>query len=388
MTEMTEKIKIAVIGIGNMGTSHAENLLKGAVKDAELVAVCDVNSDRLQKFRGKVKVYTDYKRLINEGEVNAVIIATPHYDHTKIGIDCLNKGLHVLVEKPISVHKKDAERLIAAHRSKDQVFAAMFQQRTSPVYRKLKSMIDAGELGKIFRITWIITSWFRTEAYYASGGWRATWKGEGGGVLLNQCPHNIDMWWWLFGMPRCITAFCNLGKYHNIEVEDEVTAYFEYENGTTGVFIASTGEAPGSNYLEIACDRGKVIVERGAIKFLKTEQSVSEFRSTSPEPFAKLPYKEELIEIEYKKEDEGHVKIIQNFVDAIIKGDPLIAPAEEGIYSVEIANAMIFSGIKRKTVELPLDSDKYERFLKKLIRESRPKKEIKEKIVSDMSSSF
>ena len=217
------KVRIGIVGLGNMGRFHADYLLKGEVQNAVLTAVSDTFTRNLDFYRGKVAVFEDCSQMIRSGMIDAIIIATPHYLHTVLGIDALENGLHVLTEKPISVHKADCERLIAAHQKPGQIFAAMFQLRTDPKFAKIKHLIDSGELGQIVRINWINTDWFRTEAYYASGGWRATWKGEGGGVLLNQCPHNLDLMQWFFGMPSKVRGFCQLGRYHDIEVEDEET---------------------------------------------------------------------------------------------------------------------------------------------------------------------
>ena len=250
-----KQVRIGIIGIGGMGGSHAHQILDGKIKGGKLVAVCDIDERQFKKFEGKeLKTFTSSAEMIRSGEVDAVIVATPHYAHTTIGADALKQGLHLLVEKPISVHKADCEKLIAAYDArpkKKQIFAAMFNQRTDPRYRKVKELIDRGEIGELTRVNWIITDWFRTQSYYDGGGWRATWGGEGGGVLINQCPHQLDLLQWLCGKPSSIRAFCGIGKRHHIEVEDEVTAYLEYDNGATGVFITSTGEAPGTNRLEI-----------------------------------------------------------------------------------------------------------------------------------------
>lgn len=382
-----DSVRIGIIGLGNMGSFHARYLLAGEIGRARLTAVCDVDPELLAPYTG-VKTFTDSRELIRSGEVDAVLIATPHYDHTTIGIDALDQGLHVLVEKPISVHKADCERLIAAHdRHPDQVFSAMFMMRTRPLFRKIKEMLDGGELGEIVRTSWIVTDWFRTEAYYASGGWRATWRGEGGGVLTNQCPHNLDLFQWFLGMPARVRAFCAFGKYHDIEVEDEVSAYLEYPNGATGVFVTTTGEAPGTNRFEIAGDRGKLVLENGTLTFTRVEPSASEFRRTSPAMFARP----EATSIEVPVEEGGgkHETITQNFVDAILDGTPLIAPAEEGIHSVELANAMLYSNHIGDTVELPLDSKAYEAYLQGLIAGSRfVKKAAGSGPAGDMSASF
>ncbi len=364
------EVRFGIIGAGNMGSQHIRTLTSGLIRGARLAAICDVNPRALEG-RGDVPTFARSDDLIGSGKVDAVLIATPHYFHTTVGIVALEAGLHVLVEKPISVHKADCERLIAAHRNPGrQVFAAMFNQRTDPAYRRIRRMIGDGDLGDIFRVSWIITSWFRTHAYYTSGDWRATWRGEGGGVLLNQCPHQIDLWQWLFGMPRRVRAFAAFGRRHPIEVEDEVTAYFEYDSGATGTFITSTGEYPGSNRLEISGDRGRLVFEGDRLSRDGTTVAVSDYGRTSPERF-KGPgvWRYEALE-----SDRGpqHAGIIQNFVDAILDGAPLTAPAEEGIRSVELANAMMYSALEDRTIDLPLDGAAYEARLRSLIDGSRP----------------
>jgi len=315
-----------------------------------------------------------------------VLIATPHYTHTTIGIGALENSLHVLVEKPISVHKKDCERLVTAHTDKRLVFAAMFQQRTDPRYVRVRQLLDDGTLGKLQRVSWIITDWFRTDAYYASSAWRATWRGEGGGVLLNQCPHNLDLLHWLCGMPARVRAFAGVGRYHNVEVEDEVTAYLEYANGATGTFITTTGEAPGTNRLELAGDLGRIVVENGTITLTRNAQSARTFSRTTDELFGRPATSTEQIAVEAT--GEQHLGIITNFVEAVLDGAPLIAPAQEGIHSVELANAMLYSALNGETVELPLDGDAYEAFLRKLTAESTIKKRLVERPADDTGDSF
>jgi predicted dehydrogenase len=350
-----------------MGSVHAGEVRAGKIGRCALAAVADVDPARLEPF-GEVAAYTDPEALLASGKIDAVLIATPHYSHTSLGIAALRRGLHVLVEKPVSAQKADAERLLAAHDCQS-VFAAMFNQRTDPHYIKVRELVRGGELGEIRRVNWIITNWFRTEAYYASGGWRATWAGEGGGVLLNQCPHNLDLLQWIFGMPRSVRAFCALGRYHDIEVEDDVTAYFGFPNGATGVFITSTGEAPGTNRLEIAGERGRLVLEDGNISFRRNVVPMTEFSRTTSQTFA-TP---ETWDVRIPAEGSGgqHNAIIKNFVDAILDGAPLIAPAREGIHSVELANAMLYSSLRRETVDLPLDPAAYAECLGELIAKSK-----------------
>jgi predicted dehydrogenase len=299
----------------------------------------------------------------------------------------LEHGLHIMVEKPITAHKADAERLIAAHRKRPElVFAGMFQLRAEPRYLRIQKLLRDQELGEIARLSWIITDWYRTEAYYASGGWRATWKGEGGGVLLNQCLHNLDTMQWLCGMPSKVRGFCQLGRYHQIEVEDNVTAYLEYPNGANGVFITSTGEAPGTNRFEIAGTRGKLVLENNKLFFTRNETSMIEFSRASKIGFAKPEVWQ--CELPFENAPAPHATLMQNFVDAIIDGTPLIAPGEEGIHSVELANVMLYSSLLGQTVDLPMDSRAYEQKLKQLIAESKIEKKVVEISNEDFTKSF
>ncbi len=363
-----DEVRIGIVGTGGMGSNHARKIEAGSVEGMRLAAVCDRVPSMLEPY-SHLPRYSHSEELIHSGEVDAVLIATPHFDHTRVGIQALEAGLHVLVEKPISVHKADCERLIAAHRHEDQVFSAMFNHRTSPDFCKLRDLIRKGELGTIHRIVWIITTWFRPDAYYASGSWRATWAGEGGGVLMNQCPHQLDLFQWLFGMPRRVHAFCDIGRFHDIEVEDDVTAFMEYENGCRAVFITSTGEAPGCNRLEVSAERGKVTVEGGRIHFERNEVETTEFLRNSEERIAKPAVWK--IEIPVAGSESGHVGILQNFANAIRFGEPLLAPAREGIHSVELANAMLLSSFAKSTIDLPMDAAVFEDKLNDLIASSR-----------------
>ena len=379
-----DKIRLGIIGFGGMGQAHAKNLLAGKIARCELVAVCDAVEANLQKFP-QLRGFATPEELLAARCVDAVLIATPHFAHTSLGIAALNAGLHVLVEKPISVHRADAERLIAAHTDKRQVFAAMFNQRTDPYYQTIRDLVHRGELGAVRRINWTITNWFRTHAYYGMGGWRATWKGEGGGVLLNQCPHNLDLFQWIFGLPVRATGFCSFGRYHDIEVEDDVTAYFEYADGAHATFITSTGEAPGTNRLEIAAERGRLVYEDDKITYTRNDVPMSEFSRTSPEAFGRPT----TTDIPVTAPDHGgqHNAILQNFTDAILDGAPLLSPAEEGIHSVELANAVLLSAWTGKSVSLPLDGAAYERALNGKIAASKPKVTPAVQAIADLSKS-
>src|SRR5437016_6065672 len=381
-------VRIGVVGMGNIGKHHADYLLAGKVPRCELTAVCSTSPHKLEPYRAKgLQIFDRAEKLLQSRDVDAVIIATPHYQHTSLGITALEAGLHLMVEKPISAHKADAERLIAgAQKYPDQVFAAMFQLRVEPRYLKIRKLIQSGELGDIVRLSWIITDWFRTEAYYASGGWRATWRGEGGGVLLNQCLHNLDVMAWLLGLPTRVRGFCQLGRYHNIEVEDNVTACLEYPKGATGTFVSSTGEAPGSNRFEIVGTRGKVVLERDKLSFTRNEADMIEFSKSAKQGFVKPEVWN--VEIPFENTANAHAILTQNFVNAILDGEPLIAPGAEGIHSVELANVILYSSLLEQTIEMPMDSAAYEKKLNQLIAESKLEKKVVAVSTDDFTASF
>ena len=393
-----DSVRFGVVGLGGMGSFHLNYLDK--VDGARVGAVCDVDKDRVErnavKFESlhadsRVGRFNTYQELVDSGDCDAVLIATPHFQHPEIAVAAFEKGLHVLCEKPVAVSIKEARRLNdAAARHPKLKFSLMYQMRTVPIYRKLRELIQDGELGEISRITWLITDWFRTWTYYASGGWRATWAGEGGGVLINQCPHNLDLFWWLTGLFPCrITAVGFVGKTHPIEVEDEVSAILEYPNGAVGHFVTTTGEAPGTNRLEVVGDRGKIVAEGGKLTFTRTRKPVREIRETSKEMFANP--ETWTIDIPLAAAPpEPHKLITENFVRAVLKDEPLISPGVEAARGLEIGNAMLMAGLTRRPVELPLDGEAYDQFLKDMQRQYGGKKTLQTKAVTpgDMAASF
>jgi predicted dehydrogenase len=381
-------VRLGIIGLGNIGSHHAEYLLAGKIRRCELKAVANRSAAKLAPYQQRgLKVFVNGEDLIRSGEVDAVIVATPHFQHTSLGIAALQGGLHVMVEKPISAHKADAERLIAVRRQHPKlVFAGMFQLRAESRYLKIREIIADGQLGDVVRFSWIVTDWFRTEAYYASSAWRATWKGEGGGVLINQCLHQLDMLQWLVGMPARVRGFVHLGRFHKIEVEDDVTAYMEFPNGASGTFVSTTGEAPGANRLEISGDLGKLLLENDRLLFLRNEVSAGELCKTASLGFQKPGVQK--VEIPIPSEPGQHAVLTQNFIDAIQDGAALIAPGEEGVHSIELANAILYSGLTGQTVELPLDGAAYERKLNELIAASKFEKKVVKTSNEDFAKSF
>ncbi len=386
------KLRIAVIGVGVMGSLHARDI--AALENTELAAVCDINPARADKYAQMygVPAFYDHQQMLAQADLDAVLIATPHYDHPSIAMHAFERGLHVLTEKPVAVHVQAAQEMIAAYEAARRqqpglAFAVMFQQRTYGFWQKIKSLIDGGELGKLLRASWIITDWFRTQSYYDNGGWRATWKGEGGGVLLNQCPHNLDLFQWFVGMPRRVAGFAAIGKYHHIEVEDEVTAYLEYENGMIGHIVTSTAESPGTNRLEIVGEQGKLIFEDNILTFYRNRYSLFEQIKASISGYE--PVENWKIELPYRHHGQaGHQLMIENFANAVLCGEALIAPAVEGLNSLTLSNAIMLSSFLGHPVDLPIDAAAYAARLQDLIANSHFEKTVVERDVADVGSSF
>ena len=370
-------VRVGVIGCGGMGSHHAQYIADGQIPGAELVAVCDVRPERMEWARqdlgDNVKTFEQPQAFFEADLVDAVFIATVHYDHPPLAIEAFKRGLHVLTEKPAGVYTRHVRQMNEAAARSGKVFAIMFNQRTLPIHRKLKDLVHAGELGPIKRTNWIVTNWYRPQSYYDAGGWRATWAGEGGGVLLNQCPHQLDLWQWICGMPKRVRAFCGFGKYHDIEVEDDVTAFVEYDNGATGVFIGSTGEAPGTNRLEIAGDMGKIIMEDGKLIFWRSRVPERRFNREHKTGFGGPECWK--CEIPVSNEAAGHMKITENWIRAILDQTPLIAGGEEGIRSLELSNAMLLSSWIDDRVELPIDEDLYHAKLQERIKSTKTAKQ-------------
>jgi predicted dehydrogenase len=387
-----DKIRIGVIGMGNMGTYHIQYLHKGEIQGAVLAAVSDPSEERLrwsQEHLGEqVHTFINGEAMMASGVVDAVLIAVPHFEHANLAIKAFSHGLHVLCEKPAGVYTKNVCQMNEAAAASGKVFSMMFNERTNPLYQKLKELIRKGELGEIKRSIWIVTNWYRSQSYYNSGSWRATWAGEGGGVLINQAPHQLDLWQWIMDMmPTRIRAFCAFGKYRNIEVEDDVTAYLEYANGATGVFVTTTGEAPGTNRLEISGDRGKIVIEDEKLIFWRLTVPESQFNLEYKGGFGSPECWKCEIPIKLSGGFGGHHEIAQNFVDAILKNTPLIVPGEEGINGLTLSNAMLLSTWTDNWVNLPIDEDLYLKKLQERIQQSTYKKPAKEAVTVDMNAS-
>lgn len=391
LVEKVQSVRLGIIGVGNMGSNHIRDYVKGKHHELRITACADLIPERNEKMKElvpEIKTFDSAEALIDSGEVDAVIIATPHYSHSPIAQYAFSKGIHVLTEKPAGVFTKQVREMNEAAAKTDLVFGIMYNQRTNCVYRKMRELVKSGELGEIKRVNWIITDWYRTQAYYNSGGWRATWGGEGGGVLLNQCPHNLDLWQWICGMPTKIKAFCHEGKWHNIEVEDDVTIYAEYPNGATGVFITTTGDYPGTNRLEITLDGGKLVCEDGEnLKLFRLKEKVSDHIKNSAEGFGSIEGEWE--DVPTDGLNNQHCEVTSKFAAAILRGEPLVANGEEGINGLTISNAAHLSSWTGKEITLPIDEDLYYSELQKKIAAGKADKDnVNVSVQGDMSNTF
>ena len=385
-----DKIKLGIIGIGNMGSSHARNILNDKCPNIELVAVSDANQERIEwakkELSDDIKYFSSPEEMLDSGIINSCLIAVPHYDHTKYAIECMKRGIHVMVEKPAGVYTKQVREMNEeAEKHPEVVFGMMFNQRTNCVYRKLRELVQSGEYGEIRRTNWIITDWYRPQCYYDSGDWRATWSGEGGGVLLNQCPHQLDLWQWICGMPVKVESHLHFGKWHDIEVEDDVTTYVEYANGATGVFITTTGDAHGTNRFEIQMDKAKFVIENNKLIMTEYEMTEQEFSKTNTQPFATVNSK--TFEVETDGENPQHIGVLNAWADAILNGGKLVAEGKEGINGLTLSNAMHLSAFLGKEVEIPFDEELYYNELMKRVATSKRKVGVKA-VFADTSSSY
>lgn len=386
-----EKVRFGIVGMGNQGTYYTKNLFtQDKIENGVLTAVCDWNPVKLDAAKALLKdrdvaYFADFTQMLDSGLVDAVLVEIPHYDHPNMVIECLKRDIHVICEKPAGVYTKQVKEMNEVASKSKALFTIMFNQRTNCVYRKMREIITSGELGQLQRMTWIITNWFRTQAYYESGSWRATWDGEGGGVLINQSCHQLDLVQWIVGeLPVAVNGFCQYGKWHDIEVEDEVTAYLRYANGATGVFITTTGEAPGVNRLEISGTKGKLLCEGETLKWYRNQMDSREYSKT--ETGGLIPC--DVIDVETDGKNPQHAGIINNFANAILGIEPLFVEGCEGIAGVELMNAIELSGWKGGAeVTLPVDEDAYLTALNKK-RATSVQKVGNDNVIRDTSGTF
>ncbi len=373
-------LRMAVIGVGNMGSRYAALLQDGKIAGAELVALTRVKDkyrECLKKtLESGIPVYETADLLFEAAEsgkrqFDCVVIATPHYSHESLAVRAFQNGINVLCDKPAGVYSRQARNMDEAAVSSGKVFSMVFNQRTYPIYVKLREIVKSGEYGALKRVSWTITDWYRPDSYYRSSVWRATWEKEGGGVLLNQAPHNLDMLCWICGLPARVQAFCHEGRFHNIEVEDDVTAYLEWDNGATGTFVTSTGDAPGINRLEIALEEALIICENDELRIGSISEELgmkeADYRKASQESFRKI--KGTWSESSFEKEPDQYIKILQAFADECNGRGKSIAAGREGRYSLLLSNAMYLSSWEGKMIEIPVPGSENEQEFEKCFEE-------------------
>lgn len=387
-----KKVRFGIVGLGNQGTYYAKLLDAGEVENGVISALCDVNEKKIERMKSalqhtQAEYFTDFAAMLNSGLCDAVLVETPHYLHPEMAIACFARKIPVLIDKPAGVYAKQVREMNEAAKKSGVLFGVMFNQRTNCVYRKMREIIASGGIGELQRVTWIITDWFRTEAYYRSGGWRATWEGEGGGVLINQCPHQLDLVQWVVGeLPEKVRGFCKYGRWHDIEVEDDVTAYFTYKNGATGVFITTTGETPGANRFEVSGTRGKLLCENDKLTYYRLDADSGEFSRRTDKGFDRPACTAE--EPETDGENPQHVGVLRNFADAVSGKATLAVRGEDGIRGVQLMNAIELSGWRGgEEVTLPVNEEAYLAELNAHRAASRFKPQT-EDIVSDTAGTF
>ncbi|MBQ9325083.1 MAG: Gfo/Idh/MocA family oxidoreductase [Clostridia bacterium] len=388
---MADKVRLGIIGIGNQGSSYARRMVHDNwTPEIELVAIADKNPDRIawakENISPDLAYYTDAMEMLDSGKIDGVVVSIPHYEHPKYAMAAMQRGIHVMCEKPAGVYTKQVREMNAeAKKHPNVVFGMMFNQRTNCLYRKMRELVQSGKYGKVRRANWLITNWYRSQYYYDSGDWRATWSGEGGGVLLNQCPHQLDLWQWILGMPAEIQAFMNYGQFHDIEVEDDVTAIMKYEDGHTGVFITSTGDPHGSNRFEVQMDGAQLIVENDKLYLYELDQLEQDWTKNNTIPFGAVPG--HVVEVETDGLNPQHQGVFNAWAAAILRGEPLVAGGEEGINGLTLSNAMHLSAFTGKPVKLPLDEDLYYDELMKRVATSRRKEPVKA-VFADTSATY
>ncbi len=365
-----DRVRFGVVGTGGMGRHHCKLLRE--IEEIELTAVCDADPETAERVGAElgVRSFSSHEELLDAGVVDAVVIATPHWQHPDIAVAAFERGVHVMCEKPLAVTASGADRMIEAQRRSGCRFGVMFQWRTDPVYRRARQLVRSGAIGELYR-TLTISSHFRSQAYYDSGSWRATWEGEGGGVLLNQAPHNLDIFTWIGGMPSSVSARCET-RMHRIEVEDVASAMLRYPNGAHGYIHTSTVEHPGTDLMEFCGDLGKITISGGRLRLARIPGGIRSFSDTTDRMFGGI--RSEWEEVACDPRPTGHREIHRNFAAAILHGEPLYAPGHDSAGSVELANAMILSSARNREIPLPLPRREYDRFIQDRIEEARSRR--------------
>ena len=368
-----DKIRYGIVGMGFMGKGHAKAVIDDRNPDFCLGAVADVFEAPAKAAGAEFSVphFTRPEKMFQSGLIDAVLIATPHYWHPVQTVQAARAGLHVLCEKPLAVTVGPARGMIAEAARCGVALGSMLQMRTRGIFKKMKELVASGQLGEIYRVSMICSNWYRTQAYYDSGAWRGTWDGEGGGILLNQAPHHLDIFQWIAALPAAITAVLET-RLHKIEVENTANIICEYGGGKVGYIYATTAEYPGMEQLMVVGDRGTLIAEGGKLRWARLNKPFSEDIMANPETRADFIKGPDVQWEDVALEPDGpnlRINVIRAFAAHLLRGEPMVATAAEGINELEMSNAMYLSGHGRKTVRLPVSAEAIDRLIAKLERE-------------------
>ncbi len=359
-------IRTALIGIGVMGKKYAKMICDGEVKGIMLTAVVCRNSDAAKwvKALGRdIKIFESAEKLFeNPDYYDAVIIATPHKSHPQLANNAFELGKHVMCDKPAGISVSDAVKMSKAAEKSNKIYAMMFHQRLYPKHIKIKEILNEGRLGDLKRIMLVNSRYLRTSHYHKSGSWRSSWSGEGGGALINQGQHILDIWQWLFDMPQSLYADICFGKYNDFKVDDELTIQMRYKNNLTAVFMLTTGEAVHQERLEIVGNKGKILLEDDTLHIYSYSENCDDYIKTAKvNSRENLSINEEIIK--FDKIEEPYAQMLENFAGAVFGENTLIADGRNAVNPIMLTNAAYYSAWKGEAVKLPIDADEYDRML-------------------------
>lgn len=366
-----EKIRMAVIGIGIMGKKYAKMIREGMISGMRLGAVCCRSQENIQWAKAQlgeeIPVFENTKQLFESSDLfDACLIVTPHKLHPEMIMQALDAGKHVFCDKPIGISMKQCQGIREKLDQSGLVFAMMFHQRMYPKYERIHTLLENGTLGQIRRIMVENSRYYRTWYYHKSGSWRSSWKGEGGGALLNQGQHLLDIWQWLFGMPDSLYAMIPYGKYNDFSVDDEATILMKYPDKKTAVLILTTGEGTWTERMEIAGSKGTLILEDNHLTLHLYDQDLDDYKKTAA-CSSREEFKEKVLEEVFPEDQEPYEEMLTDFAQAVLKKRPVRVNGLEGLNSLELTNAAYLSAWTGETVALPLDAERYERELEKRI---------------------
>lgn len=372
------QVRMAVIGTGSMGKKYAQMIAAGSVKDMVLTAVVCRSEANIEwakeKLNQEVQIFPDADTLYAHGDLfDAVMIVTPHKLHPEMVKQGLLAGKHMFCDKPAGVSMKQCEEMARLAREKDLKFAMMFHQRMYGKYLRIKELLEQNEIGVIRRVMMENSRYYRTQYYHKSGSWRSSWTGEGGGALINQGQHILDIWQWLVGMPQSVQAVIPFGKYNDFDVDDEATILMEYPDKRTAVFILTTGEGSWTERLEIVGSKGTILLEEDKLTISRYDQDLTEYGKNA-QCNAREQMKETLTVEDYPKEKEPYEEMLADFADAILTDGSVAVSGLEGLHALELTNAAYLSAFTGKKISLPMDADEYEKELTRRMQDEQSRR--------------